>query len=129
MEQFINDFYSLMSKLRFSRIEDKSVTELEGKTAHSIMEIEQDVKCARLLKQKFEEFQINITQAKMVKGEQLKSITSAENLKTEISFRFKSISKRFEADLDNLGDYQILEIHQDRKNVDLEFSSVMEKNK
>ena len=115
MEQFINDFYSLMSKLRFSRIEDKLVAELEGEMAHSIMEIEQDVKCARLLKRKFEEFQINLTQAKMVKGEQLKSITSAENLKAEISYRFKSISKRFVADLDNLGDYQILEIHQDRK--------------
>ena len=65
--------------------------------------------------------------AKTVKKEQLESIASAENLKAEISYRFKSISKRFDADLDNLGDYQVLEIHQDRKNIDIEFSSVMEK--
>ena len=56
MEHFTDDFYSLMSKLRFSRLEDKSVTELENKMVHSIMDIEQDVKCARLLKRKFEEF-------------------------------------------------------------------------
>ena len=55
------------------------------------------------------------------------SIASAESLKSEISYRFKSLSKRFDADIDDLGDYQILEIHQDKKNVDHEFSSVLGK--
>ena len=129
MEHFIDEFYSLIGKLKVSRLDDKTVKDLEEKIILAISEIEQDVKCARLLKRKYEEVQLSLTRAKTVESEQLKSITGAENLKAEISYRFKTISKRFEADLDNLGDYQILEIHQDRKNVDLEFSSVMEKNK
>ena len=127
MEHFIDEFYSLIGKLKVSRLDDKTVKDLEEKIILAISEIEQDVKCARLLKRKYEEVQLSLTRAKTVESEQLKSITGAENLKAEISYRFKTISKRFEADLDNLGDYQILEIHQDRKNVDLEFSSVMEK--
>ena len=127
MEHFIDEFYSLIGKLKVSRLDDKTVKDLEEKIVLAISEIEQDAKCARLLKRKYEEVQLSLTRAKTVESEQLKSITGAENLKAEISYRFKTISKRFEADLDNLGDYQILEIHQDRKNVDLEFSSVMEK--
>ena len=127
MEQFVDDFFSLITKLRLSGVENASVAGLEAKMARSIAEIKQDLKCARLLKWKYEEVHSNLILAKTVKSEQLKSIASAENLKAEISYRFKSISKRFEADLDNLGDYQVLEIHQDRKNIDIEFSSVMEK--
>ena len=57
----------------------------------------------------------------------MSSISSAENLKAEITHQFKSLSKRFQVDLDGLGDYQILEIHQDRKNADSEVASVMRK--
>ena len=56
----------------------------------------------------------------------LEAVTNAESLKTEITFRFKSLSKKFDVDLDNLGDYQILELNQN-KSLDLEFNSILEK--
>ena len=129
MEHFIDEFYSLVGKFRLSQVDMKpaELLEIEGDLMQSVEEIQLDVKLARLLKRKFREVQDNLSQAKTVAVQQTHSIASAENLKSEISYRFKSLSKHFDADLQDLGDYQVLEIHQDKKNVDLEFSSVMEK--
>ena len=129
MEHFIDEFHNLVGKFRLSKVDMKpaELLEIEGDLMQSVEEIQLDVKLARLLKRKFREVQDNLSQAKTVAVQQTHSIASAENLKSEISYRFKSLSKHFDADLQDLGDYQVLEIHQDKKNVDLEFSSVMEK--
>ena len=50
----------------------------------------------------------------------------AENLNAEICYRFKSLSKRYISDFENLSDHQILEINQD-KTLNIEFNEVLEK--
>ena len=53
-------------------------------------------------------------------------IVRAENLNTEIDFRCKSLLNKYEQKLEDLTDYQILEISQD-KNLDLEFNGALER--
>ena len=49
-----------------------------------------------------------------------------ENHLAELKIRFKSISKKFDLDLENLSDYQILDIQQN-KSTDSEFNEIVVK--
>ena len=125
MEGFIEEFFSLVAKIRTSCPD--SLPEFEEDFATFIYEIEQDIKLARLLKRRIFEFKDASKQNVSFQAQLLKSVTSAEHLKTEISYRFKSLSKRFDLDLDNLGDYQLLELSQQKNDLQQEFNSILGK--
>ena len=59
-------------------------------------------------------------------NEKLKHLTNAEKVKTEIGYRFNHQSKKYDLKLNDLSDYQILEIYQN-KNLDVEFTEILEK--
>ena len=125
MEGFVEEFYTLMAKMKYTCPD--SITEFEYDFSTCIFEIQQDIKLARLLKQRIKEFKENSEKMLSFQNQQLKSMTSADTLKTEISYRFKSLSKRFDLDLDGLGDHQLLEISQKKDHLHLEFNSILEK--
>lgn len=108
MEGFINDFFNLSAKMKCFCPVDFEETFQEDFMS-SIYEIQQDIKISKLLRQKIREVRDNSVKMKDLQRKQLKCINSAENLKTEISYRFKSLSQKFERDLNELGDYQILD--------------------
>ena len=126
MENFIDAFYELISKAKMA-LDQLDIGEIENRSMFTVHEIQGDIYLAQGLKREFETKRVTIEKAQKSKIQQLSSISNAENLKAEISYQFKSLSKRFKVDLDGLGDYQILEIHQDRKNADSEVASVMRK--
>ena len=125
MEGFIDEFFSLST-----RIKCICPDEFEGYAVNldeSIFEIQQDIILATRLKHEVIEFKEDLHRFENLQNARLKHITNAENLKTEIAFRFQSLSKKFGVNLDSLGDYQILEMNQNQKTLDLEFNSALEK--
>ena len=125
METFVDEFFNLSAPLRFTNpTEFEKVYETEFKD--SIFEIQQDIKLSRQLKQKIQEFRDDSERIRSSQKRQAKSLTSADNLRIEIEYRFKSLSQKFGVDLDELGDYQILDIRNDRT-VETEFNSILER--
>ena len=125
MEGYVDEFFDLSAKMKHVC----PVTyekDFEMNLLNSIFEIQQDIKMAKILKQKISEVKEKSKKRAILEKEQLKNLTNAENLRTEICYRFKSLSKKYDPDLNNLGDYQILEIHQD-KTLDTEFNDILEK--
>ena len=125
MDGFMNEFYSLSTKLKClspKRFE----SDFEDKFERDILEIERDIMLVTTLKREVSGFKRNFLIREDLAKSQSDALVCAESLKTEISFRFKSLSKKFDLDLDDLGDYQILEVNQD-KSLDLEFNLILEK--
>ena len=127
METFIDAFYELVSKSKMSGLDKYDIDEVENRSMGNVSEIEGDIHLAKELRREFDAKCLTFEKAKKSETQELSSISNAENLKAEISYQFKSLSKRFQVDLEGLGDYQILEIHQDKKNADSEVASVMRK--
>ena len=115
MEEFIGEFFSLGTR-------KKCLCPMTFDTADfdlAIFEMQQDIMLATRLNREIQRFHDEVLRAKTVQSAWLKSLTNAENLKSEISIRFKSISKKLDVKLEDLGDYQVLELSQD-KTVDME---------
>ncbi len=124
MEGFINEFFTLSTKLKCICPDQFDEFSKDFETA--VFEIQQDIKLAHNLKYGILQLKENLKKKENLQNDQLKHTVNAENLKTEISYRFKALSQKYKIDLDNLGDYQILEIKQD-KSLDLEFNALLEK--
>ena len=122
MEEFIGEFFSLGTR-------KKCLCPMTFDTADfdlAIFEMQQDIMLATRLNREIQRFHDEVLRAKTVQSAWLKSLTNAENLKSEISICFKSISKKLDVKLEDLGDYQVLELSQDRT-VDIEFNNLLEK--
>ena len=92
MEGFINEFFALSAKMKHAG-PDVYSQKFEKDCMYSISEIQQDIKMAKLLKQKFFEVNEYAKNFSRFQNERLKHVTSAENLNTEISYRFKFCQK------------------------------------
>ena len=125
MEEFIGELFSLGTRLKCICPENFD-TDYGKDFDLSVYEMQQDIVLATKLKLEIQRFQDDFSRAESAQNARLIQLTNAENLKTEISIRFKSISKKLDVKLDDLGDYQVLELMQD-KTVDLEFNSLLEK--
>ena len=125
MEGFINDYFDLCRRAKccFGKEYDQLY---DDKFKTAISEMRQDIKMAKLLKQKlFEENEKSRTEA-VNSHERSSQIVKVENLVSEIKFRCDSLQRKYEHKLEDLSDYQILDISQN-KNLDLEFNGVLEK--
>ena len=89
-------------------------------------EISQEIKMAKLLKQKLIEVYVTKKKHDSEKKKNFHQNLKAENLSDEISLRCDSLQTKYEQKLENLSDYQILEISQN-KSLDVEFNGVLEK--
>ena len=125
MGEFINEIFSLSTKMRClnpARYENQCRDLVE----QDILEIQRDITLSSNLKRELSGFKRQFSKWENLKKSQSDALVSARSLKTEISLRFKSLSKKFDLGLDNLGDYQILEVNQD-KSLESEFNSILEK--
>ena len=124
MEGFTDEFLSLSTRLKCLCPDfDK---EFKEEFDTFIFEIEQDIILATRAKRAVLQFKQDCLKREKAATISAETVSKAESLKTEITFRFKSLSSKFDVDLDNLGDSQILELNQN-KNLDLEFNSILEK--
>ena len=125
MEQFIEDFFNWSEKMK--QIDPVVYgNEYEKQLLNSISEIRQDIRLAKILKNKLCAVRGKLSNTANYLRDQTKYITKAENLFVELQIRFKSLSKKLDMNLDILSDYQILDI-QANKSVDLEFNETLEK--
>ena len=125
MEGFVEEFFALSAKLKCicpEEFEENFYKDFDS----AVFEIQQDIKLSHDLKHGILLLKENLKKNESLQNDQLKNTVNAENLKSEISYRFKTLSQKYNIDLDNLGDYQILEIKQD-KSLDLEFNELLEK--
>ena len=125
MEGFIEEYFKLGGKLKFCfgdqyndlcdpnlklcTIQLREDVKLAKNVRKKIVDIEEETK-----KQGFEEMTLSV------------NIKGAENLFSEIELRCKTLLTKYEVNLDDLSDYQILEIDQN-KYLDTEFNEVVEK--
>lgn len=125
MGEFINEIFSLSTKMRCldpTRYENQCRDVFE----RDILEIQRDITLSSNLKRELSGFKKKFSKWENLKKSQSDALVSAKSLKTEISLRFKSLSKKFDLVLNDLGDYQILEVNQD-KSLESEFNSILEK--
>ena len=125
MEEFIGEFYSLGTRIKC--ICPEVFDTVYGPDLDlAVYDCQQDIILATRLKREIQRFLSDSVRAENAQNARLKQFTNAENLKSEISIRFKSVSRKLDVKLDDLGDYQVLELFQD-KTVDLEFNCLLEK--
>ena len=124
IESWINDYFELCAKMK--SVCPDEYRKISEEIMNRIFEMQQDIKMAKLLKYKIQEVKSDRIRLQVFQNEQRKHLTNAENLIKEVKYRFKSLSKKFDLKLNDLGDYQILEIYQD-KNLDQEFNGILEK--
>ena len=121
MEQFIERYFDLEGEFRLL-CPATFTTEFQSKFQTDIFEIRQDIKMA-----KWARHEVRLARDKLSNANVLNAnFSKSENLISEISIRFKSISKRYRINLEELSDYQILDLHQD-KSEEVEFSEVLAK--
>ena len=125
MEQFVERAFDLSGKME-GTCPDVYHANFEKNIMSSIFEIRQDIQIAKILKQKLCSHREKLQQKAINSAERKKHETKAENLLTELKIRLKSISKKFDLDLENLSDYQILDIQQN-KSADSEFNEILVK--
>ena len=125
MEGFTNEFYLLGTKMKCICPQRFDSDFAEDFDRH-MLDIEGDIKLVMDLKSKIFDFKRDLQKSEDLMKVRSEVVNTAVSLKTEISFRFKSLSKKFDLDLDNLGDYQLLEVSKN-KSLDIEFNSILEK--
>ena len=125
MEQFIENLFDLSGKMEKTCpvVYRKN---FEEELSNFTIEIRQDIQMAKILKQKLCSHGEKLLNKAIVSAERIKQETKAENLLNELQIRYKSLSKKLDVDLENLSDYQILDI-QKNKSLDLEFNEILEK--
>ena len=125
MEQFIEESFNWSEKMQqIGPVVYRN--EYEKQLLNSTLEIRQDIRLAKILKHELCVIRGKLSNTATYLRDQTKYITKAENLFVELQIRFKSLSKKFDMNLDTLSDYQILDI-QANKSVDLEFNETLEK--
>ena len=125
LEKFMDDLFQLKTKM-MTKCPDDFKSEFSSAISESTMEVRQDIKNAKLLRVDVAKRTARDVDLETFQRDQPMYVTRAENLDAEISFRFKSLSKKFVSELSSLSDHQILEIHKD-KMLDSEFNDVLEK--
>ena len=124
MEGFLEEYFNLAKKLKYYLGEryDKphgTIFELKSKN------MSEDLKMAKFLKRELAKFlgkkESNLTD----KTKQKSAFLGATNLRCEINLRREFLENEFEQELENLSDYQLLEVSQS-KNRDIEFNGVVE---
>ena len=122
MEKFIDVIFELCGKMKSVDFDEF----FEQEISETTLDIRQDIKMAKIWKQELLKAKERVSKFAVFQKDQVEYVTRAENLNAEISYRFKYLSKKFVSDLDDLSDYQILEIYQD-KTLDSEFNDILEK--
>ena len=125
MEGFLEEYFSLAKKLKYYLGEKYDeyqgpIFELKSKN------MSEDLKMAKILKQELAKYlgkkEANLT----AKTKQNSEFLGATTLSSEINLRCVFLENEFDQELENLSDYQLLEISQSR-NLDTEFIGVLEK--
>ena len=125
MESFLDDYYDLCGQYKHS---------LGGEYKEETFEVDLknvsgDLKIAKTLRRKLTEKsdeKANEQANHAKKDLENDQILRGENLSDEITKRLDMLEVKYSMDLDKLGDYQILEVSQN-KNLDSEFNTVLEK--
>ena len=125
MEKFIDEFFHLKAKM-MTKCPDDFESHFSDPISERTTEIRQDIKMAKILRQDVSKRKARESELDVFQRDQPMYVSRAENLNSEISYRFKSLSKKFSSDFENLSDHQILDISQD-KTLDSEFNDVLEK--
>ena len=125
MEKFLDEFFQLKTKMLL-KCPDDFKTNFSSTISENTVEIRQDIKMAKILRQTLAKKKAQEADFEVFQRDQPMYVNRAENLNSEISYRFKSLSKKFNLDLENLSDHQLLEINQD-KTLHSEFNDVLEK--
>ena len=81
---------------------------------------------AKILKREILLVREKLSKGAIFQKNQAQHETKAENLLTELRIRFKTLSKKYGVNLEELGDYQILDLQQE-KSMDLEFNEILDK--
>ena len=121
MENFTNDYYDLCGKskclLGVAHGKEPYEDAIEKLTAY--------IKLAKEARRELleDKAKTSLDSSKSVKLDQ---ILRGKNLSVEINERLASLEKKFSQDLDGLGEYQLLEITQN-KNLESDFNTVLEK--
>ena len=121
MEQFIERYFDLEGEFRLlcpATFKD----EFQIKFETDVFEIRQDIKLAKMARHQVRLARDNLSKASVCNS----NFSKTENLISEISIRFKSISRRYRVKLDELSDYQILDLYQDKSD-EVEFSEILAK--
>ena len=125
MEHFIEKSFDLSREMEIT-CPDVYRKNFDKNILNSIFEIRQDIQIAKMLKQKLCLHREKLLQKTIVSAELSKNDLKAENLLTELKIRFKSFSNKFDLNLENMSDYQILDIQQN-KSTEFEFNDILEK--
>ena len=122
---FINDYFDLSKRAKCSLgkeydevIDDKFMSVISG--------MREEIKVAKVLRQQLCEAVEKGKAQAAHDYERCSQIVKAENLISEIEFRCGSLQRKYEQKFEDLTDYQILDISQN-KNLDLEFNEVLER--
>ena len=102
-----------------------TMEEFINKYFEAINDINQDIKMAKLLKLKISEV-ARKKLGKIHEREQWGRLVKAENLQSEISYRFNLVNRNCEINLNDLNDYQLLELNRNR-NLENEFNEIFDK--
>ena len=125
MERFIDEVFDVSAKM-------KQVCPVSYNLNHAkniqdeIMNIHMDVRLSKLLKHELYDARQKMSCNVLFSADRIKCVTKAENLSAELHIRFKTLSKKYGINLENLSDYQILDLHQ-KKSGDSEFNEILEK--
>ena len=122
METFLNEYFDLAGRCRLSLRDEYDKEHFEGR----FKSISDDIKTAKILKRKLSEIKASVELVNSKESIKYDQVLRGENLYEEITQRLENLDLKYEQDLENLGDYQILEISQNR-NLDIEFNTVLEK--
>ena len=125
MEKFIDEFFQIKTKM-MSVCPDDFKLKFSSSISSSTAEVRQDIKMAKMLRSELVRKKAQDAEQEVLQRDQPMYTARAENLNSEICYRFKSLSKRYISDFENLSDHQILEINQD-KTLNIEFNEVLEK--
>ena len=125
MESFLDEYFDLCGRYKHSLGEEYDEAIFED----DLKKISGDVKIAKTLRKKLtDKSNEEVDKKAELAKDDLKRdmILRGQNLSDEISKRLDMLEMKYGEDLDSLGDYQILEISQN-KNLDLEFNTVLTK--
>ena len=120
MEQFVEKHFELCTEIK-TKCLIAFMDQFERGILNHTLEICHDIKMARILR-------IELQQAKqgIFEKNQLKYVTQVDYLIAELQIRFRSLSKKYSVELEDLSDYQVVDIQQD-KSMDQELNAILGK--
>ena len=118
-EGLISEYFELSCKLKICFGEEYERT-FEPNFKKYTQDMQENIKVGKVLKRKL----LEVTENNKLESEQIersKRILEAQNLFSEIDLRCSALQYKYELDLRNMSDYQLLEVSQN-KNLDLEYN-------